>query len=210
MKKILLVVAVAVFGTSSIIAQELKLGAKAGVNFAKLTGDDLEDADGRTGFHIGFVAEIPLSEKFAVQPELIYSQQGLQQKDEVSIFGFTRTIESKLKLDYINVPIMAKYYFVEGFSVEAGPQIGINVKAEAQTIQTGGDSETDETLDVSDNISTIDLGVGGGLAYQLPMGVFFQARYIIGLSNVNDDDNEGVFGDDFTNSNLSLSVGYKF
>ena len=63
MKKLLLMTAVAVFGFLNINAQEVKFGAKAGVNFATL-GGDVEDADGITSFHVGAVAEISISEKF--------------------------------------------------------------------------------------------------------------------------------------------------
>ena len=44
-------------------------------NFATL-GGDTEDLDGLTSFHVGGVAEISFSEKFSVQPELLYSAQG--------------------------------------------------------------------------------------------------------------------------------------
>lgn len=205
MKKFILVAAIAVFGLGISNAQEVMLGAKAGVNFAKLTGENVEDADGRTGFHIGFVAEIPLTEKFAVQPELLYSQQGLQTKQT---FGGNE-IENKLILDYINIPVMAKYYIVDTFSVEAGPQFGINVKAESESnFESNGDNEGETTTDLSDQVETLDIGLGAGVAYRLPMGVFFQARYVFGFTNVSES--QDFVGDDLTNSNLSLSVGYKF
>jgi len=209
MKKLLIITLVAGFAITSSFAQEVKLGAKAGVNFAKLTGDDVEDADGRTGFHLGVLAEIPFSERWAIQPEILYSQQGLQAKQDF-IDG---EIETKLKLDYINVPIMAKYYITDGLSAEAGTQFGFRAKAEQEIEVTGGSGDGNEiegTNDVKDSISGFDAGVGGGLAYRLDNGLFLQARYIIGLTNVTADDDEGAFGDDLTNSNLSFSVGFKF
>ncbi|WP_034258062.1 porin family protein [Altibacter lentus] len=208
MKKVMLMLICLPLAMATANAQEVKLGVKAGVNFAKLTGDAVEDADGRTGFHLGGVVEIPVSETFAVQPEVLYSQQGLQQ--ETDFFG--DTLETKLKLDYINVPVMAKYYVTDGLSIEAGPQFGFNVKAETE-ISVEGDSDGDEiegTTDVSDSVSGFDLGLGGGLAYQLNNGVFFQARYMFGISNVDEDDDEGFIGDNLTNSTLSFSAGIKF
>lgn len=204
MKKLILTAAIAVMGLGTTMAQEVKLGAKAGVNFAKLTGDDLEDADGRTGFHLGVLAEIPINEKFAIQPELLYSQQGLQTKTQELGVEF----ETKFILDYINIPVMAKYYLIDGLSVEAGPQLGFNVKAEAEIDVDAENAENAASTDLSDEVETIDLGLGAGVAYQLPQGVFFQARYVFGITNVFDA--EDLIGDDLTNSNLSLSVGYKF
>jgi len=209
MKKLLMIALVAGFGFTTAQAQEVKLGAKAGVNFAKLTGDDVEDADGRTGFHIGVLAEIPFAEKWAIQPEILYSQQGLQSKEDF----FDGEIESKLILDYINIPVMVKYYLTDALSVEGGPQFGFRAKAEQEIEITGSNDDGDGiegTTDLKDSISGFDAGVGGGLAYQLNNGLFLQARYVIGLTNVNADDDEGAFGDDLTNSNLSFSLGYKF
>lgn len=207
MKKLVMIAAVTVFGFTMLQAQEVKLGAKAGANFAKLTGDDVEDADGRTGFHLGVLAEIPFNEKWAIQPEILYSQKGLQSKSDF----FDGEIETKLKLDYITVPIMGKYYFTDALSLEFGPELGFRAKAEQEIEITGeNDGGLEGTEDIKDDISGFDFGAGGGLAYQLNNGLFLQARYIIGLTNITKDDDEGAFGDDLTNSNLSFSLGFKF
>ena len=52
MKKLLLTAAVAVFGLTSINAQEITFGAKAGVNFSTIGGDETGDVESKTGFHI--------------------------------------------------------------------------------------------------------------------------------------------------------------
>ena len=107
----------AIMSFSSMNAQEVNFGIKAGLNLAGLNGsEDLDDYDLRTSFHVGAVAEIGISEKFSFQPELLYSSQGAKAEES----GFKATI----KLDYLNLPLIAKYYVAEGFSVEAGPQIG--------------------------------------------------------------------------------------
>ncbi|HZW76961.1 MAG TPA: outer membrane beta-barrel protein [Flavobacteriaceae bacterium] len=58
-------------------AQEIRLGAKAGVNLSNLI---IKDADPKpdmfTSFHLGGVVEIPITETFSVQPEILYSAQG--------------------------------------------------------------------------------------------------------------------------------------
>lgn len=205
MKKVMVMAAVAVFGFSQIQAQDgVQFGVKAGVNFAKLTGDDVEDADGRTGFHVGGVAEIPVSEKFSVQPELVYSQQGLQRK--------TNEGEFKLKLDYLNIPVMAKFYVADGFAIEAGPQFGFNVSAKSEVqVEGGNGNEVSEIQrELEDTVEGFDFGFGGGISYKMATGLFFQARYIIGLTSVYEASDEGLFQDDLNNSNLSLSIGYMF
>ncbi|CAM3392098.1 porin family protein [Aequorivita lipolytica] len=217
MKKLLLFTAVVLFAFTTAQSQELRIGFKAGVNFASIGGDFTDDYDGRTSFHIGGLVEIPISEKFAVQPELLYSSQGATSEYSDSFGGVTFTVEEKLKLDYINIPIMAKYYIIDGLAVEAGPQFGILVSAKGEyEASGGGDSESDEE-DLKDVYNTLDIGFGLGGSYRLNNGVFFSARYVIGLSDVtNEDDFEGDFGpfdiEAFKqrNSVIQLSAGFSF
>jgi len=221
MKKILLsVVAVMALGTAQ--AQEVQFGAKAGVNFANF-GGDVEDASSRTGFHAGVVAELKLSETFSIQPELLYSQQGSQTEDTFSeSFGgvnYSTNTEAKQTLNYINLPILAKYYVMEGLSLEVGPQVGFLISAESKydmtTTSEGGGTTVSETesgsVDNKDAYKSIDFGVVAGVGYELPMGLFFQARYQAGLSSVLEDSEELDDADFSTTNNVvSLSVGFKF
>ncbi|MFD2914392.1 porin family protein [Psychroserpens luteus] len=189
MKKLMLLAAVAVFGLSSVNAQEVKFGAKAGVNFSTF-GGDYEDVKSRTSFHVGGMAEISISEKFAFQPELLYSSVGAKADEG----------DGELKLDYISIPLMAKYMVAEGFSIEAGPQIGILASAKSE----GGG----EDVDVKDETNGIDFGVGLGASYRMDTGLNFGLRYNLGLSNVNDAEDSDDFS--FQNNVFQISVGYFF
>ena len=180
MKKLLLVMAVVAFSFGA-NAQETTFGLKAGVNFASVGGDDADGLDGRTSFHFGGVATIGVSEKFSVQPEVMYSSQGASQGD------------ADLKLDYLNVPVLAKITVAEGFSVEVGPQVGILLSADA-------DGE-----DVKEFLKSTDFSGAIGLGYQMPSGLNFGARYNLGLGNISDE-NDG----DIKNNVFQVSVGYKF
>ncbi|WP_461532288.1 porin family protein [Sinomicrobium sp.] len=146
-------------------AQNLHFGAKGGVNFASISD---VDADGRTGFHLGLVGEVGLG-KFSIQPEVLYSAQGL--KD--------------LNLDYLNIPVLAKYYVVQNFSLMAGPQFGFNTKDD----------------DISE-IKSFDMGGAVGVEYKIG-SLFAQARYNFGLSDVAD-------GGSGKNSVFQISLGYLF
>jgi len=206
MKKIILSAALLMAVGFSVNAQEsIKFGIKAGVNFSTF-GGDADNADSRTGFHAGAVAEFKLSENFSVQPELLYSQLGAKTEyNESDGLGIYR-VEETAKYDYIALPILAKYYIIEGLSIEAGPQVGFLINAKGETkISAGGESGTSEA-DVKDLTKSVDFGVAAGLAYDLPMGVFFQARYYAGLSNTYDGEGNA----DIKNSAFQISVGYKF
>ena len=207
MKKLLLTAAVAVFGLTSINAQEITFGAKAGVNFSTIGGDETGDVESKTGFHIGAVAEIMISDKFSVQPELLYSAQGSKEVYTEDFGGIDVKVEDKAKLDYINLPIMAKYYVTDGLSIEAGPQIGFLISSKLESEYTlDGETESNE-IDIKEFTSGLDLGLGIGLGYKVDSGLNFSARYNLGLSNVND-----FSGSDLKNQNnvFQLSVGYMF
>ncbi|MFD2587708.1 porin family protein [Croceitalea marina] len=170
---------------SSLSAQDFSFGAKAGANFANVTGDDVENSSSRTGFHLGAVARIGVSEKFGIQPELIYSQQGAKD-DEFDV---------TLKLDYLNVPVLADIVVAQGFSLQVGPQFGIN-------INSGVEDDNGNEGDVED-INSLDLGAALGAQYKLDSGLFFQARYNLGLSDIAEDS-------DVKNANITISIGYFF
>lgn len=168
----------------------VNFGVKAGVNFATIAGDETDDIKLKTAFHVGLVTEIPVSDSFSVQPELLYSAQGTKGDEG----------DDELKMDYINIPVMAKFYVDEGFSIEAGPQVGFLVSSELEI-----DGQTE---DIKDEMSSIDFGLNFGLGYKLETGLCFGARYNLGLSNIWDFEGS----DDFKNQNsvIQISVGYFF
>ncbi|WP_413998358.1 porin family protein [Flavobacterium sp. W1B] len=183
MKKILLVAVITVLGLANVNAQEIKFGIKGGLNFASISGDNTENVDLVTAFNFGVLAEIPISEKFSFQPELMYSGQGYSFNDDT------------IALNYLNIPLMGKYYLTKGFSLEAGPQIGFLMSA-----------KNDKT-DIKDSFSTVDFGVNFGLGYKLNNGLNFGARYNLGLTDINNLDNSSNKN---KNGVFQLSIGYFF
>lgn len=185
MKKIL-ITAIAVFGFSFANAQETKFGVKAGMNLSNITGDNTDENDMKVGFHAGAFVNIGVSDKFSVQPEILYSMQGAKDND------------GSLDLSYLNIPIMARYLIAEKFSLEAGPQIGILMSAKSKS-DGGGD------VDVKDFLNTTDIGIGVGAAYDITENIGVGLRYTLGVSNINKE------GDDSNNnSNIGISLGYRF
>ncbi len=178
MKKTLLVTVIAILGLATSQAQDIQFGAKAGLNLAQISGDNTGDLDPSTDLHFGLMAEIPISEKFSFQPEMMYSGQG-----------------SNVTLNYLNIPLMGKYYLTKGLSLEAGPQIGFLLSAK------------NDNLDLKDLYNTVDLGVNFGVGYKLDNGLNFSARYNLGLSDIN---NVEGFSDKNQNGVFQLSVGYFF
>lgn|SRR5690606_6596971 len=194
MRKFGLILLGILLGLPTLQAQEnFKMGAKGGVNFANLVGDD-PDGDLRTSFHLGLVGEIPLSERLYFGPEVLYSSQGTKEGG----------VES-FKLDYIQIPLMARYYLTEGFNIEVGPQIGFLINSEVESNVVG------MNVDLKDYLSSIDYGVNFGLGLKWKNGLFLQGRYNLGLANIFDDLKIGS-NDDFkmTNRVIQFSLGYIF
>ncbi|QED36773.1 PorT family protein [Antarcticibacterium arcticum] len=201
MKNHLLIVIISLMSLGGAQAQEyFNFGVKGGVNFATLTGDDADELDAKmkTGFHLGVLAEIMISDKFGIQPEVLYSSQGA--KSDVAMFEeFGGNVDVDIKLDYIAVPVMLKYFVAPGFSLEAGPQFSFLSKSEIEA-EFGGETETE---DIKDDTESFDLGAAFGVGYGLPQGFLVQARYVMGFSDVYTDS-------DARNSVIQLSVGWKF
>ncbi len=163
--------------------------------------------DSRTSFHMGGLVEIPITESFSIQPELLYSSQGSQLKESEEFMGERVSYEVKYKLDYISVPIMAKYYVIDGLGIEAGPQFGILVSAKGDYEISGLGMSESGTEDIKDELKKLDIGLGLGASYRLDMGVFFGARYVLGLTGISDSGDEDAT---IKNNVFQLSVGYSF
>ena len=202
MKKLLLLTFL--LGAFTMNAQEITFGAKAGLNISSWAGDETEDYDSRTSFHLGATAEIAISDVFSLQPELLFSSQGV--KSEFSDSGFSS--ENSLVTNYIQIPVMAKYYVTEGLSLEAGPQIGFLMSANSEgSLTFDGETESYDE-DVKELFNSLDFGLNIGAGYKLDSGLNFALRYNLGLSNLVD----GADDEDFsvTNRVLQLSVGFTF
>lgn len=186
MKKLLFLVALATLGISkSTYAQDVKFGVKTGLNLANITGASDVDTNNLIGFHIGAISEISVSDKFSVQPELLYTRQGSEIGNAF-----------KIKLDYLAIPIMAKYYVMPKLSLELGPQVSFLVSDKIEFEGAGiPDAETDA--------ASTDFGLNVGAGYKLDSGIFMQARYNFGISTISENP-------DLKNSVLKLSLGYQF
>ena len=199
MKKYIIAAGVALLGLTSVNAQEMNFGAKAGVNLANLSGDDVSNNEMLIGAFGGVYANMELSDKIFFQPELLFSMQGAKFKAE--------GIEGELKYNFINVPLMLQYGVTDNIRVELGPQVGLVLSADSKT----GDVD----VDVKDNTKTIDFGVNLGGTYYMDNGLNFTVRYNMGLTKLGKASSTTVGGitveteeSDIKNSVISIGVGY--
>ncbi len=201
MKNLIVLAIITVFGIStSATAQEyVYFGVKGGVNFTNMTSDGFEDNNSRTGFNIGLLSEIPVSEKFSVQPEVLYSTQGTEAEQVIG----GETSSGEYNLDYIQVPVLAKLYLIDGLSLELGPSFNFLVDEEIAFDTPIGDGNADAEYG-----STFEFGGAVGASYKFNNGFFASARYTQGFTDAFDSEN---WDEDAVNNNgFQLGVGLMF
>ena len=212
-------------------SQETKFGAKVGFNLAKLTGDFPTGTTSEllTGLHIGVLAEIPINQKFAFQPELLLSSQGGEVITTEYYDGGNRERFSQTpKLTYLNLPLMFKYEVVKKLNFELGPQIGYLLSAKSDLEYTdSGNPENNSSVEidlikdgnyffggdyiqVEANTNRLDFGFNFGASYDFTDRFFIQARYNIGLTNLDKDAKNNIENMKTKNSVFQFSAGYKF
>ena len=208
MKKFFISVAVATVALFSANAQELKFGVKAGVNFATLSipeytqsGANVKIETGfRTGFHVGAFVEYGVSDVLFLEGGLAYNNVGGTLKSaEISSPIGKRKIDYKdtsFVLHTLNMPLWVKYD-IAGFRPKAGINLGGLL---AVTEKQDGKSETLEPE------KRFDLGLGIGAEYNLPMGLFFDATFNLGLLNLATENS----ATSIKNRVIQIGVGYKF
>ena len=187
MKKTILVTVLLLAISSTMQAQLVKFGIKAGLNYDNQTGSDITinsgnyDKEAITSYHAGLVAEIKLTDGFSVQPELLYSTQGATYKYAATEF--------KNELGYLSIPVLAKFNLNKTVSLDLGPQASFLL------------SERND-FDV-ENAETFEFGVAGGLTLNVTKSIFLQGRYVLGLTEASKDA-------DVKNSVVQISAGFKF
>jgi len=209
MRKIALLIALTIFGLTQANAQNF--GFKGGYNYSSFNGDVAKDntLKGLSGFYVGALLELPLGDVLSIQPEVIYSRQGAvwEQKDILGEF------KKDLKLDYLNIPVMAKVNLGPLF-LQGGVQFGFLV-GKPEVSYTRGAQRVTEKVD-KDAYASFDFGVGAGLGVNLSQHFFVEARYTHSLTNALDPNNNSLknahISDDnnFKNAVLSLGLGVKF
>lgn len=185
-------------------AQEFSFIPKAGLNLANLNP---YGADMRPGLNIGVAGEYRFSSRFALEPGLYYSMQGYQYDD--------KGVTSKLKCDYLNIPVYAKAYLFKGFNVFAGPQVGFNVRANVKDMVVSDIPGYRKRItgSIRENVNKVDFSLGVGAGYLLGCGLMISANYNIGLTNIFKDAgglSDSMYDNTSNNGVIQVCVGWRF
>jgi len=173
-----LTLAIALLCAPFVLSAQLGLGIKAGANFANVNSDDF-DTSSKTSYHAGVYANISLSEKWGITPEVLWSSQG----------GDINDVE--FNTNYVTVPIMIRWRIIDLISIEAGPQFNILTDADS-----GG-------VDITDDLVSPSYSAAFGGVLHLPLGFNAGLRYVAGLTDIDEGDDDKI-----TESNFQIYVGW--
>jgi hypothetical protein len=179
MRRAYIICMMMLIGITSLQAQVFKnkatAGIKGGYNLSSVIIDGASQTTKLHGFHIGVYGESYIGKYFSVQPEIIYSQQGYKITNEEGTFT--------QKIEYVNIPLMVKFYPVKSIFLEAGPQVGFSISHKETYDSEGLFGDTSEELDPS----SFDWGINLGAGFKSDVGLSIGARYHQGQKDIYDE-----------------------
>ena len=195
MKTKLFLSMVAMLLVSQVMMAQFHIGIKGGANVTKVDGKSFKD-EFKYGYHLGGFAEIGLGGKLGIQPEVLFNQYSTtvdSNYKELYENVFNPAYQQNVKLNYLSIPVLLNYKLIGSFlTLQAGPQFGILIDNNKTLLQNG-----------SNAFKSGDLSLIGGA--QVKLAAFrVSGRYVIGLNNINDIDNQ----DKWKNQGFQLSVGF--
>lgn len=194
MKKLLFSLSLLVGSVGAVQAQsDVSLGLKVGGTLSSYAGKQATNDKNLVGFHGGGFANIGLTDLYAFQPEIIYSQKGAKSSSS----------DLTTRLSYLDVPL-AFHVNADGLFFEAGPQVGFLLSAQNETGNT--------STDVKSLLNTVDFGYLFGLGYQRKSGLGIGLRYNGGFTNIEKAVTTGptTVQNNIRNSAFQLYLTYSF
>ncbi len=191
MKSFILSAVLALFFFSFSNAQGFGVGVKVGTNINKLQGQSFKDQF-TYGYSAGVYADIKLGKKWSIQPEVLFNQVSNDTSDRFSdLYKLNYDKFSKIKLNYLSIPLLLNYNVSKGISLQGGAQYGILMGQNQNLLENGKEA-----------FKKGDFSLLGGLQLKLS-GIRLYGRYAVGLSNINDIDNK----DQWKNQSIQLGIG---
>ncbi|AEW02310.1 hypothetical protein A4D02_30995 [Niastella koreensis] len=220
-----------VLGTISVnsFAQEEAAWLKGGVNFANVSYNskgEVDDANLLTSFHVGLMADLPVSKVLAIQPGLFFTGKGSKiQSGSPSDVNYYKATTNPL---YVELPINAVVKLPiekeSNFFFGAGPYIAMGVggkrKIEGKTlglafsnnqkIEYSNDDPTTFKTEEGAGLGVMrrfDYGLNGTAGFQLK-NMLIALNYGYGLAKLQSGTNSS---EDNENKHrvLSVSIGFK-
>lgn len=192
MKKILVVVTLALMTLTLSAQEDSKITVKAGVGLSSVVGSD---ADTKTTFayKVGASYDFGLSENFSIIPGIELATKGFK----------SDAVDGNISMSYLQVPIFAAYKFSISdnmkLAIKAGPYVGYGLYG--SDIEWYGGGETN-VFDSDGGYDRFDVGAIAGISLDFD-NFMIGVEYSRGLKKLDSD---------FSQFNQAFGVvfGYKF
>jgi len=198
----------------SVASQDARVGIKGGLNYATIAGDLTEGINPRFSGHLGVFVNFEFSDKFAIQPELLYSSQGFRFNTDLAFIQTANPqinepdFTTAVQFNYLSIPVIAQFGLSDRISVEFGPQFAFLLNQVTKIKDFDGlDSQNlNERESVSGNFQ-LDYGAAVGILVHINDRFSVSPRFYLGLRNRLN----GAIGNvQNYNAALQLSVNYGF
>lgn len=198
MKKIIIVLLCCLVSTS-VMAQSVKFGVKAGGNLSNMSHRPKSPMPQENHFipgaSFGGVINYNINEHWGIEADIMYSMQGCSEVviyEQLHLGGYLAKEEktfSTTRTHYIILPIAAKLNVFKGLFIEAGPQLGVLCNSPLIWFK---------------HENRVDFGILGGLGYKINDHLFVNARYTHSFTETI----KGTPGG--RNRNIQVTMGYMF
>ena len=210
MKK-LFVAVFALLVVNSVNAQEKSskgpsFGLKGGVSFSNIIKTDDSDFETNfvTGFNAGVFINVPILDKLAFQPELMFSQKGYM-SDRSGILGSGTLTQ---KTNWIEIPILAAIEAAPGFNVFLGPQVSFLTKTTNTYDGTFTSAQQTKYEDDADKFKKSIVGGVAGIGFNVGKNISINGRYALDFQKNNE--NGTTETPQFKNQVWQAGLAFKF
>ncbi|CDN75839.1 PorT family protein [Elizabethkingia anophelis] len=186
----------------------IRFGIKGGGNLSRITEGNFSDTEHKFGFNGGVFMNVPMSDKFNFQPEVIYNYMGSKSTGKNDQ---NQDVKHETNLGYISVPLMVQFNVTPKFYVEAGPEFSYLVNANSK-LKNGNQTITDNwNSKTLDDLKRFNAAGAIGLGYRITDNWGVNARYTTGFTKIGKNDTTvGQLFNDSRNENIQLGLSYTF
>ncbi|WP_137905423.1 porin family protein [Chryseobacterium sp. 2VB] len=186
-------------------SESMSFGVKGGYTLSSMKFFNTQ-LDSKSYFYAGILAEQPLSSKFGLQAEVLYTQLGGKDAypwyelvgNEVVNMG---NMNFNYKFNQIQVPISVKYYIVSELSASVGMNLGFNISSKVKMNTVFDEAETHNY----ESLKTLNLFPFLGAEYKINQKFFVDARYNFNFIEMNKSNAVPI-----KMGFLQAGVGYRF
>ena len=171
-----------------------------------ITGDIALKRDFLPGFSVGAEVEYQLAERVSLATGLGYSMQGGKWKN-FSLAGYSVN-GTKLLMGYIQLPLLAQVYLVDGLSIKTGVQLGYLIHANMKSKISAPGYTNDFDDSVLGDAQRFDVSIPIGASFEFDNNLVLDISYRFGLTKIEKEDEDGL--GHMRNRVFAITVGYKF